>query len=254
MANKKQTVMEINAVKTELMTFCLLGRTPFVCNTMSVKVQRDLLAGGRRKSKAELEATAKHNPIDEYRASMKKSRDGEYPTRALFPSTGLKRSMGTAALEMPGATKASLSRLLWTVGDNVPIYGVPQLFMAVVRMANINKTPDIRTRAIIPRWATMLTIEIVKPNMKKKTVTNLLHAAGLMVGIGDGRPEKGALTFGQFEIVADDHPEFLEIVKGGGVKEQDAALADPLCYDLETEELLAFWREEMKERGHEVAA
>jgi hypothetical protein len=69
-------------------------------------------------------------------------------------------------------------------------------------------------------------------------VGNLIAAAGLLIGIGDGRQGKGYFNFGQFEVVNRNDPKFLRIIKNGGIETQDEAIAAPEMYDDgETEQL-----------------
>jgi len=70
-----------------------------------------------------------------------------------------------------------------------------------------------------------------------------------MVTSGDWRPEKGAGDFGQFRIANDDESELLDILAGGGRQAQIAAMKDPVPYDLETSELLAWYDVEAARRG-----
>lgn len=255
MAPKKKDAAEVEIleVSTESVRFHLVGSSPFVCNAMSTKVKGGLVAPPPKKSRKEREASLKHNPLEEYRASIYRARDDGAPTRIVFPAAGFKRAMANAALEIPGVNRTQIGRLLWAEGDAVSLYGVPQLFMSVVRSADMNHTPDIRTRAIIPEWAATIDLSYVTPNLRVKPVTNLLASAGVFIGVGDGRPEKGALNYGRFRIVAEKDAEFQRILKTGGIKAQDDALAEPVCYDAETEELLEWWNAEVKRRGFEVA-
>ena len=77
-------------------------------------------------------------------------------------------------------------------------------------------------------------------------------AAGMTVGIGDWRPEKGKGTFGQFAVVNDDDPELISILKQGR-EEQIKAMENPEPYDAETAEMLEWWTAEVKRRGFMVA-
>lgn len=231
--------VDVLRVQTEKARFAILGTSPFVCNAMSAKVKGGLLTGTTRKTKVERESSVKHKPLEEYRASALQVRDeDESLTQIVFPSSGFKRSMATAALELPGVNKAQIGRLCWAEGVTVPIFGIPQIYMAVVRSADKNRTPDIRTRAIIPNWASIVTVSFVTPNLRRTPVANLMASAGVFIGVGDGRPEKGALNFGQFEVVNEDDPRFQAIIKSGGRAAQRAALDSPTPFDLETAELL----------------
>jgi hypothetical protein len=137
----------------------------------------------------------------------------------MFKAASFKKAMSNAALDIPGLRKTQIGRLVWVSGDKVPVYGTPQLFMTLVRMADIARTPDIRTRAILPQWCCQIHITYVMPQINATNLGNLLSAAGLLSGIGDGRQEKGSLNFGQFRIASHNDPEYLAISKQGRVQQ-----------------------------------
>lgn len=247
---------EISIVKIEQgrIQFCVLGVSPLIMHAMSAKVGRELLLPRGRKTAADKASSLKHNPYEEYRDSVYKAVGDDGDTRCLVRSTAFKSAMASAALDIPGAAKAQIGRLTYVNGDYVEVYGVPRLHMAVVRSADMNKTPDIRTRAILPAWACRVTVTYTRPILRESSVVNLLAAAGVMRGIGDWRPEKGSGSFGQFELVSSDDERFLSVVKSGGRAAQDKALANPECYDGETAELLSWFDSEANRRGFKVVA
>jgi hypothetical protein len=116
----------------------------------------------------------------------------------------------------------------------------------------MNRTPDVRSRAIVPEWACRLTVQFAKPIMREQSIANLLAAAGIMAGVGDWRIEKGAGSYGAFRLCSATDPDFVRICKIGR-KQQDAAIADPECYDDETESLLSWYGVEVQRRGFKVA-
>lgn len=240
--------VDILQVERGTLDLCVLGTSPIILNRMSEKAKRELLLPKGRKTAAEKATTLKHNPLEEYRASAYRIQSADSPTLLAILSTSFKGAMATAALDLPGAKKAQIGRLTYVNGDYVPIYGLPQLFMSVVRSADMNKTPDIRTRAIIPEWACRLKVTYIKPLMTPQAVLNLIAASGLTIGVGDWRPEKGKGNYGQFEIVSDEDARFMDIVKRGQRMAQQAALDTPVCYDDETSSLLAWFDDEMDAR------
>ncbi len=245
------SVMEINTGRMEIY---IVGTTPIICNRMSEKAMRELLAPAGKKTAAEKSSTLKHHPLEEFRASPYVLPDDDSPTLIAGLSTWFKRSMMSAALDMPGAKKTQIGRLTWVEGQRVPVYGVPQIFSAIVRSADMARTPDVRTRCIIPQWACSVTICFVKPALREKSVLNLLAAAGMTIGVGDWRNEKGSANYGSYRLTTPDDPEYQAIVASGGRAVQKAALADPVAYDDETSELLAWYNTEVKRRGFKVAA
>lgn len=252
MAVRKNTAMEevseILKVTQGQFECCIVGTSPIILNRMSEKAKHELLLPRGRKNAAERATTLKHKPVEEYRASAYRLPDPNAPTYLAHLSTAFKGSLRTAALDMPGAKKAQIGRLTYIAGDYVGIYGIPKLLMSVTRSADINKTPDIRTRAIVPHWACRIVVTYVQPLIKAQAVANLLAAAGLTIGVGDWRPEKGAGSYGQFRIADQNDPEFLDIVATGGRKAQIDAIETPVCYDEETAELLSWYDEEVGRR------
>jgi hypothetical protein len=227
---------------------CLVGTSGFVNNRMSQKAERELLFPHGRKTAAERALSLKHVPLDEYRASPYTFKDPKQPTLLAHLATAFKSALRNAALDVPGMKKSQIGRLTYVVGDLVGIYGVPQLYMSVVRSADMNHTPDIRTRAICPEWACRVRINFAQQLIRAQAVANLLATAGITNGVGDGRPEKGALSFGRFRIADPDDAEFKRIVKEGGRKAQLEAMERPVCYDDETTELLGWFTEELSKR------
>lgn len=252
MATPKPTDISILKVTQDMLECFIVGNSPIILNAMSAKARQELLMPKGRKNAAEKASTLKHEPLQEFRSSMYFARDKEAPTRVVVKSTAFKNALRSAALDLPGSSKAQIGRLTYIMGDEVCIYGVPELLMSVTRSADIKRTPDVRTRAIMPQWAATFTIKYATPLLKEQVVVNLLAAAGMMQGIGDWRPEKGSGDYGQFEVVSMDDERYAHIVKNGGKKAQDAAIKEPVCYDSETEELLSWFDVEAKRRGFKV--
>jgi hypothetical protein len=249
--SKKTEAVEVELleIRQASAVFCIVGVSPLIYNAVSQKAQRELLMPSGRKNAAARASSLKHDPITEYQNSIYRAHEDDAPTRMVFPAVAFKKALATAALDIPGATKAAVGRLSWVTGDKTPIYGVPQILLSVVRSADMNRTPDIRTRAILPRWACAIRINFVQPQLSERNVVHLLAAAGVLCGIGDFRQEKGAGSYGQFRIAdGPDDPEFVEIVQSGGREAQDAALANPETYDNETASLYAWVTEEIAKR------
>ncbi len=251
---KQSTEISILEIKTQKADFCVLGKSPIILYRMSEKALHDLLMPKGRKTAAEKASSLKHNPIEEFRASPYTYTDENADTLLCHLSTSFKKAIAGAALDIPGAKKAQIARLLWVEGERVPIYGIPKLFMSVTRSADMNKTPDVRTRCIVPQWAAVLTLSYTVPMLNSKIVSNLLAAGGVTQGVGDWRPEKGSGNFGQFEIVSADDPRFMEVVKTGKRSAQVQAMKDAVPYDAETEDLLEWFKDEIDRRGIEGVA
>lgn len=246
--------IQIIEINTGTITVAVVGTTPLILNRLAEKAKHELLMPKGKKTSAEKASSLKHDPLAEFRASPTRLRDSDAPTLLALPSTAFKGAMRTAALDLPGAKKSQIGRLTYIPGEFVGIYGVPEVFSTIVRSADMNRTPDVRTRCIVPKWAALLSITFVKPIMREQAIANLLAAAGITVGVGDFRPEKGAGNYGQFEVVGADDPRLIELMKTGGRDAQTAAMESPEAYDDDTEELLSWFDVEVRRRGFKVAA
>ena len=248
-ATKKDTEQTIYVpeITTETLVVHVLGMTPLICNRMSEKARHELLLPKGRKNAAEKASSLKHHPLSEYRASPYLMPDGA-DTLIGVMSSAFKGAMCMAALDLPGTKKAQIGRLTYVEGDYTGVYGVPKLLMAVVRSADMNRTPDIRTRAILPEWACQLRVTFVRPIMTAQSVVNLLTAAGITVGVGDWRAEKGKGNYGQYRLVNEDNADYVRVMAAGR-KAQAQALDEPEPYDDESARLLSWWADEAKQRG-----
>lgn len=251
----KQTESEIFVTKVDKgeMIFAVLGTSPIICNRMSEKARMELLFPKGKKTAADKASSLKHDPMKEFRDSPYTSKDKDAPTRLQLISSMFKKAMGTAALDLPGTRKAQIGRLVYVEGDRVNLYGVPQLMMSVTRSSDMNRTPDIRSRAILPEWACKITVSFIKPIIREQSVANLLAAGGITAGVGDWRVEKGSGSYGTFKLVSLDDPDFVRITKLGR-EAQDKALVDPQSYDDETESLLSWFKQETVARGFAATA
>lgn len=246
---KAETTLQIDALKQGRVKLRLIGTTSLYFNAMSVKAKRTLLLGGGKKTAAE-KKELKHAPENEFRDSVYRLPDG--PTLLGFPAPGVKAAMATAALETPGVTKTTAQRLIFLPQHRVPIWGRPYLKMDVVRSADMARTPDVRTRAFLPRWCAEVEIAFVTPTLSVHSIVSLLANAGIVCGIGDFRQEKGKGSFGTFAVAGDDLGEWAEMwaeITAEGRAVQEAAMASAEPADDETADLLAMLAEERIRRA-----
>jgi hypothetical protein len=248
---KAETGLHIEPLKQGRVTLRLIGTTPFYFNAMSAKAKRTLLVGGGKKTAAE-KRELKHDPEQEFRDSIYRMVAG--PTLLGFPAPGVKGAMATAALETAGVTKTSVNRLIFLPEQRIKVWGRPYLKMDVVRSADMNKTPDVRTRAYLPRWCAEVDIAFVTPTLSLHSVVSLLANAGAIVGIGDFRQEKGKGSFGTFAVAGDDLGEWSDdwaeiTADGRDVQAEAMDNPEPEPGDYDTAELLEFLRSERVRRS-----
>ena len=242
--------LNIEPLKRGRVTMRIIGATPLYFNAMSAKAKRTLLVGGGKKTAAE-KRELKHDPETEFRDSIYRLPDGE--TLIGFPAPGVKNAMATAALETKGVTKSSVQRLIFLPEQKIRIWGKPFLKMDVVRSADMNKTPDVRTRAFLPEWCGEIDIAFVQPTLSVYDIAALLRNAGTICGIGDFRQEKGRGSFGTFEAHSaedmGDAQEDWDRITQQGRDVQQLAMDSPECADDDTQELMNLLLEERQKRA-----
>lgn len=251
---EESTTIIIKPIINESMKVCVMGKPAgmgIILHRMGEKAKGELVMPSGRMTKADKEQSLKHDPMEEFQDSPHRIENPKAPSLLGVPSWMAKKSIMGAALDMPGATKAAIGRLCWVEGMKIPIFGLPKMIMSVVRCRDNNRTPDIRTRCIIPNWAAIVDLSYVTPNLNKTSILNLLSAAGIIQGWGDWRPEKGAGSYGQFKIVPPDDLEFLEIINSGGREAQIEAMKPENVefYDDDTADLYNWFTEERVRRG-----
>lgn len=245
---KTAEAIHVQQVKLERIKVRIIGTTPLFQNRMSAKVKQQLLVGSKRKTAAD-KASIKHNPLQEYQDSAETLADG--PTALGMRVVAIKSAMCDAAIETAGLTKAGTQRLIFMPGDHVALYGTPQLRMDVVRSADMNKTPDVRSRAYLPKWGCEVEIQYVRPQLSASAIVTLLVNAGVLIGLGDYRQQKGKGAFGSFRVIGEGQKdaEWDDLVKHHGRMKQLAALAKPKLADDETADLMSFYEDERTRRS-----
>ena len=231
MPAKPSETIAIQALDRRKVLVTIVGETPLIVNRMSAKARHTLMLGGRRKSAAE-RLELKHHPIEEFRESMYIEPDAEGPV-VQFPVIAFKSAMATAALVTPGMKKTDVQRLVYIPSEFCPIYGVPTLRMDIVRSSDMNRTPDVRTRAMFREWATQFELEFVAPALAMTGITTLLNNAGIVAGVGENQQDVGKGSFGTFQV-ADDIPESILNCRDA----QEVALGSPEPANRESAELL----------------
>ena len=256
-STKKTDDILIQELREQRLVFAVLGRTPIILNRMPAKVMGTLIFPGAPVTMATKRSRLKHDPYEEFQNSPYRIENPDAPTLLAVPASAFKGAIATAALDVEGARKTEIGRRVFVEADwdgrFVALYGEPKIFTSVTRQADINHTPDVRTRAIVPEWAAVVTVRYPEPALRQPMVQNLFAAAGMVAGVGDWRPEKGSGDFGQFRLVSVDDPDFVRIVGTWGRAAQASAMADPECYDGESRELLSWFDSEAVTRGFTVS-
>jgi hypothetical protein len=225
-----------------------VGKSWLFMNRMPKKAMEQLLLPPLTRNRASRQSMLKHDPVAEFRDSIYRCRDDKAPTLVHIPNNAFKKAMAQAALDTPGATKAEIGRHVQVIDETVHIYGTPHLDMRIVRQAGINKTPDVRTRAVFKQWGGKVTVQYTRGIVRENFIANLMANAGIITGIGDGRIEKGTFAFGAWDVVNEQDQRLMDLMKHHGRKAQLAAMENPIPANEDTEELLAWFEGELIRR------
>ena len=243
MPNPKEITIGIQELKMETMIVNLIGTSGMYHHRMAAKVRASLLLGGGKKTAAE-KLDIKHFPREEFRDCMDVIENAHEHTNVVFPSMALKSAMQNAALVTAGLKKSDTQKLLFFPQETVPIFGIPVLRMTIMRSSDMARTPDVRTRAYFPEWGTQVEISFVTPQLSKKAILSLLTNAGMVIGIGDERQERGKGSAGRFKVSGAQFPKALL-----NRKAQWKAIQDPQPYGPSDAELLANFDQEVVDRS-----
>lgn len=248
-AKKKTEEVEVMTVEKGHLTFHIVGTSPLILNRMSEKARRQLLLPSGRKTAADKASTLKHVPYEEFQCSPYIDPREDAPTLLTHLASAFKGALRGAAVDLPKLSKAQIGRLVRVEGERINIWGHPKMLMSVTRSADVNKTPDIRTRCILPEWCCDIDITFVKPLLREKHLINLLSFSGITQGTGDWRAEKGSGNYGSFEIANADDPRIKFLKENYGREFQMQAMIDAEPYDRETAEEFQWYNEEVVSRG-----
>ena len=78
----------------------------------------------------------------------------------------------------------------------IEIKGTPEIREDIVR---VGMGTQPRYRAQFSEWKAVLDVRYVTATLDRSTVLNLIETGGMMVGVGEWRPEKSG-EFGTYEI------------------------------------------------------
>jgi len=241
-------------------TYCIVGIEPLLMHPLLP----ERLAFAERKTAAEKKAAVRWDPYGEFRSLLiappietvelqwremideiadQSDVEASMPMLAM-PATAIKGAILDVASLAAVKSKKDVQRLLHVVGTYIPIWGVPQLHLAVVRTAGTTRAPELRFRPVIPRWASMVRLSWIEGFLDVNEVTSLLVTAGLFSGIGDWRPALGRGRYGMFAVTTPESTDnghwatFTEIVTQFGRDAQAAAIEQPEVYDPQYAELV----------------
>jgi hypothetical protein len=200
----------INAPSMGIARILIRGLTNYVCNSFPEEARNQMMRDQMAGSVDKVRGGAKKRPPKDfdagYRGSMHVSTEGWHGIPVIAIRSAMVRAARLCGIEMTAAKMCVFVEADGFDKDGKGLVritrGEPERFDSYVR--NDNGSADIRARArFAPGWEAMVTLQFDSEFMSGTSAVNLLHRAGLQVGIGAGRPfstNSVGQGWGTFEI------------------------------------------------------
>lgn len=195
----------IEPPKFETIEVSIKGVSPYVQHKFSKKAREQMMAKQRLGDKAKKSRAREAKDFEQtYKDAMHIAREGWNG----IPAPSFRNAM-ISACRIVGF-KMTLAKLSVFIeadgfdGDGSPlvkIQGKPRVHESYVR--NETGVADVRWRPMWEQWGAKVRIRYDANQFSASDVVNLLHRAGMQVGIGEGRPDSrnsAGMGWGMFTI------------------------------------------------------
>lgn len=168
----------------------IVGDSPLITHAWSEKAKRQMAdaQGGKPRAKKEPKI-----PEQEYEGAFYRLPDGTPAIRTL----SFKAAAVGAARHIEGLTMVFLRGAFHTVGELIPIEGVPEMRTDMVKVGI--DTADIRYRPEFTEWAVNLPVRVNVRSLSLEQLVHLMNQGGFSQGVGEWRPEKDGAN-GMFHV------------------------------------------------------
>lgn len=220
--------IKIGEIVRTTTTIVLIGDTPLIVHAWSQKAKLMML----QKHMKQITVRDAKDPYDDFIRSIYRMENGAYG----FPVVGIKEAMATAAIDHQNIAKSEIYRNVMVTGQRgfqVAAFAdlktpqelaelfspnAPQIREDMVKLAGMQRTPDIRYRAEFWPWAVRFKVGYLKDFIDGDSVLNLLQSAGFRVGLAEWRQEKGGSN-GSFHVADSNEVQTVEKWIKSGQKE-----------------------------------
>lgn len=205
--------IHIDRIDSETIAVPIVGTAPLIVHNFSEKSKRQMLEAQQGKKKLK----EVRNPQAEYESAFYRIVDLNGDVRYGFPVTAFKAATTSAArlydksVSMTGLRQLLFFHGIYSDGDPqqlVAIEGEPAMREDVVRLGGASRSADLRYRPEFRAWSAVLQVTYIKSAISLNSVTSLIDAGGLSVGVGEWRPEKR----GEFGTYAIDNSKPIEVL------------------------------------------
>lgn len=192
--------MRITAPNYQYVRFTISneGCESLIVNRFSEKSKQELIDRDQNKKGGRNKERPPRDPQAEYKASaycLPGPRTGEKGVRYGLKAIGFKKALVRAGKPIDGITMVDLTQNVFVAADEaglIEIKGKPQMREDMVRIGKApNKSPQVRYRAEFLKWSAKIAIRFNADMFDAEEIINLFARAGMGVGWGELRMEKG---------------------------------------------------------------
>lgn len=197
MAGKK---IDIPKVEREILELYLVGDSDLIVHRFAEKQKKQIADKQQKGVKGRKED---RDPEAEFQAARHLRPDGTDG----FPASGLRLGAVEAVTWCSGITKKLVNGSLFVTdadgGNLMRIYSEePVCVTDTVRIGSFsNKVADLRYRPYYKDWFMKVRVMFDPSALSKEQVVNLINRAGMSIGLGDWRPQKGGVN-GMFHVAS----------------------------------------------------
>jgi hypothetical protein len=208
-ATPKKTKTETISIKDmnrEVLAISIRGVGPYMQNSMSGRVIRELMEKMRKGGAAK---NTRNRPPRDFEADCEAAKHISTEGWIGIPCAAFRNAM-ISACRVCGVKMTMAKLTIFTEADGfdaadgrglVRLLGEPKMDVSPVR--NATGVMDIRARPRFDSWSATVRIRFDADQFNAESVVNLLSRAGQQVGIGEGRPDSKSSNgqeIGFFEV------------------------------------------------------
>lgn len=185
------------------MTVRITGETPLLVARLAPEMLGyDGKTGEPLEPQEELEK-GKRKKVFDFHEAMMQSRYLMPDGRDAFPGGGLVKALGEAGRRFSRIPKVQTYGQIRIPVEYVPLIltGPPQMKVSTGKNRNAGGAAIVIARALYQPWSLDVPVIYWANTIEMENVVNLFRIAGMAIGIGAWRPEKGGI-FGQFDVEA----------------------------------------------------
>ena len=186
MTKSKTEVAEVRlkAPSIKVMDVELIGISTYIPHQAGEKVKADLL----KRQMDKVKIREKRDLDTEYDDCFYRTKEG----KLYIPGPAFARSLLSVVADFDGVSGAEVKRNVRILSDECLLkHGKIEPRIDLVVLAGIGRTMDVRKRPYIHDWKTTVKVQFNADKFSPSEILTLFQAAGMCVGVGDWRPEKG---------------------------------------------------------------